>query len=344
MGISLREITISSNITLDELKGKILAVDSYNLLYQFLTTIRSRGGSLLQDSGGNTTSHLVGLFSRVTKLMQTGLKLAFIFDGAPPKLKEEERKRRRDLKVAAEIAYKEAVKKKDLESMRKYASRTSRLTPKLVEEAKKLVELLGLPMVQAPSEGEAQAAHMAKNGAAYAIVSQDFDSLIHGAQRLVRNLSIAGKRKMANKLSYANVEPEMIVLTDMLNHLGIDQEQLIVLALLVGTDYNSGGVKGIGPKKALGLIKKHNKNFDALFKEVDWDNHFEFPWTDVYYLIKKMPVTDDYELKWGEVSREKIIKLLVDNHDFSEERVSRTLDKLDEEKESKKQKGLSDFF
>jgi len=344
MGVALKDLFIAEEIELSNLKDKILAVDSYNLLYQFLTTIRARDGSLLMDSKGNITSHLVGLFSRTTKLMQQGLKLAFVFDGEPPKLKEKERERRKEVKLDAEREYKKALEKKDIESMKKYASRTSRLTKDMVNEAKLLIKSLGLPIVDAPCEGEAQAAFMAKNGSAYAIVSQDFDSLLHGAPIIVRNLSIAGKRKMVNKLQYENVKPESINLTDNLNNLGIDQEQLIALALLVGTDYNIGGIKGIGPKKALELVKKHGKNFDNIFKEANWDSHFQYPWTEVYYLIKNMPVTKDYDLEWKPIEKENLIKLLVEKHDFAEERVNNSINALMAENEAKKQKGLQDFF
>jgi flap endonuclease-1 len=342
MGVALKDLFVGNEIEIADLKDRILAVDSYNLLYQFLTTIRGRDGSLLMDSKGNVTSHIVGLFSRSTKLMQNGLKMVFVFDGKPPKLKEKERERRKELKLDAEKEYKKAVEKKDLEEMKKYAARMTRLTPELVEEAKKVIEALGLPIVDAPSEGEAQAAYMVKQGDADAIVSQDFDSLIHGAPLLVRNLSVAGKRKKTNKLSYETIKPEQIDLSSSLNELGIDQEQLIALALLVGTDYNIGGVKGIGPKKALELVKKYEKDFDSMFKEVKWD--FEFPWTEVYYLIKKMPVSKDYKLEWKDIDKEKLVKLLVDKHDFSEERVNNTIHKLMEEKEAKQQKGLGDFF
>lgn len=343
MGISLKDLVVGKEIELEDLKNKVLAVDSFNLLYQFLTTIRSRDGSLLMDSKGNVTSHLVGLFSRTTKLMQYGMKLAFVFDGKPPALKEKERERRKELKIQAEKEYKKAEKKKDIAEMKKYASRMSRLTPDLVDEAKKLIEALGLPIVQAPSEGEAQAAHMVRNKHAYAVVSQDFDSLIHGTPILIRNLSIAGKRKTANKLSYETVKPEKIILSETLSNLGINQSQLIALALLVGTDYNIGGIKGIGPKKAIDLVKKYKTDFDAMFKEAKWDESFEFPWAKVYDLIENMPAAKDPKLAWKDIDKEKLLKLLVDKHDFAEERVHNSIKKLVELKEAKKQKSLGDF-
>jgi len=344
MGIAFKDLLLSKEISIDELKNKVLVVDSYNLLYQFITTIRSRDGSLLTDSKGNVTSHLVGVFSRTSKLLEKGLKLAFVFDGKPPKLKDAEREKRKTLKIEAEKKYREALKKKDEEGMKKYASRTARLSPEMVEETKKLIAAFGLPIVQAPSEGEAQAAYMAKKEKAFAVVSQDFDSLIHNSPKLIRNLSITGKRKLSSRLKYETVKPEIIELAENLNHLGIDQNQLIALAMLIGTDYNPGGIKGVGPKNALKLVKKYKSDFDALFKEVKWKEFFDFDWEEVYYLIKKMPVTDDYELKWKDINIEEIKRLLVKEHDFSEERVSKTLEKLSKKEESKKQKGLGEFF
>lgn len=344
MGVAFKDLIVSNEITIDELNNKILAVDAYNTIFQFLTTIRSRDGSPLMDSKGNVTSHLVGLFSRTANLMQKNLKLVFVFDGEAPKLKQKTAEKRKELKLEAEKKYQEALKRKDIEDMKKYAARTSKLTEDIILESKKLVECLGLPTVQAPSEAEAQAAYIVRKGNAFAAVSQDYDSLIHGALKLVRNLSISGRRKKADTISYTTVKPEMIELSENLNNLGIDQNQLIALAMLIGTDYNPGGIKGVGPKNALKLVKNHKTNFDALFKDVKWDDFFDFGWEEVFYLIKKIPVTDDYNIEWHNLDVENIKKLLVDEHDFSDERVDSTLEKLNSHSAGKKQKGLSEFF
>lgn len=344
MGVAFKDLIISNEISIDDLSNKILTVDAYNTIFQFLTTIRSRDGSLLMDSKGDVTSHLVGLLSRTTKLMEKNLKLVFVFDGKSPKLKEKTVEKRKGIKLEAEKKYQEAVKKKDTEGMKKYGARTSRITEVIVSESKKLISGLGLPVIQAPSEGEAQAAYIVKKGNAFATISQDYDSLIHGSTKLVRNLSIGGRKKVANKLSYQTIKPEMIDLAENLNNLGIDQNQLIALAMLVGTDYNPGGIKGVGPKNALKLVKKHKTDFDNLFEEVKWNDFFDFEWKEVYYIIKKIPVTDDYEIKWGNVDSEKIKQLLIDEHDFSEERVESTLEKLNKQAIGKKQTGLSEFF
>ncbi len=343
MGVAFKDLIQAKEIELDFLKGRIIILDAYNVLYQFLTTIRGRDGALLMDSKGNVTSHLVGLFTRTTNLMQRGIKIAFVFDGKPPELKRKTAEHRNILKLEAEKKYMEAKSKEDIEDMKKYASRMTRLTKDMVDESKKLIAFLGLPVVQAPSEGEAQAAYMVSKNKGYAVGSQDFDSLIHGATKLVRNLSIAGKRKKGKALGYDAVKPELIELSENLNSLGIDQNQLTALAMIIGTDYNPGGIKGIGPKNALKLVKKHKTDFDNLFKEVKWDESFEFPWTEIYYLIKKMPTTDEYELEWSSIDKGNLHKLLVDEHDFSEERVKSTLEKFNKETGRKQQKSLTDF-
>lgn len=344
MGVAINELLIKGEIDIDNLLGKILVVDAPMWLYQFLSSIRQPDGSLLSDSKGNITSHLIGLSSRVPKLMTKGIKFTFCFDGKVPDLKNKERERRKELKIEAEKKYKEAAKKKDLVEMKKYATRTTRLTKDMIEEAKKLLEAFGIPIIEAPSEAEAQASHIVKNKDAFAVATNDADALIFGAPKLVRNLNIVGKRKKTSKLAYETIKPEIVDLAENLNNLGIDNDQLIALSMMVGTDYNVGGCKGIGPKNALKLVKKYKSDFDALFKEAKWNENFKFPWTDVLYLIKKMPVTDKYKLEWKDVDKDKILKILVDKHDFSEERVNNTLKKLIEEKEKKKQKGLTDFF
>jgi len=344
MGVAITDLLVKKDIEVKELEGKVLIVDAPMWLYQFLSSIRQRDGSLLTDSKGNVTSHLIGFFMRVPNLMKRGIKLAFVFDGEKPELKKRELERRKGIKLEAEKRYKEAVKKKDIEDMKKYASRTSRLSSGMIEEAKKLIRAFGLPVIQAPSEGEAQAAYIVKKKKAFAVASNDADSLLFGATRLIRNLSILGKRKKVNKLAYSTIKPEIVELAKNINHLGIEHNQLIALSMLVGTDYNPGGIKGIGPKNALKLVKKFKNDFDELFKHVKWDEHFEFPWTEVYYLIKKMPTTDDYKLEWKPVNHDELIKILVKEHDFSEDRVKKLTEESTKKKKQRNQKALGEFF
>ena len=228
--------------------------------------------------------------------------------------------------------------------MKKYASRTTRLTKEHITESMELLKAFGVPVIQAPSEGEAQAAHIVKKGDAYAVGSQDADCFMFGASRLVKNLSVTGKRKKTGALSYTIVKPELIELDKVLNSLGIDGDQLIALGMLIGTDYNNKGIKGIGPKKALQHVTKFGKDFNSLFKEVKWDEHFDISWEKIFNTIKNMPITSDYGLKWTNPDAEKIKDLLVEKHDFSLERVENSLKKILAEQKKKNQKGLGDFF
>ncbi|MBS3105591.1 flap endonuclease-1 [Candidatus Woesearchaeota archaeon] len=344
MGVALTELLLIKEIELGFLHNKVLIVDAPMWLYQFLSSIRQRDGSLLTDSKGNVTSHLIGLLARISNLTQQDIKLAFVFDGKPPKLKHMTLEKRKETKIEAQKKFEKAREREDLELMKKYAARTSRLTDEMIEEAKKLVGAFGLPVINAPSEAEAQASFIVKNDDAFAIATNDADALLFEAPKIVRNLNMAGKKKRKDKLSYETINPDIIDLKDNLHHLEIKQEQLIALAMLIGTDYNSGGIKGIGPKTALKLVKAYGTNFEALFNEVKWDNFFDFSWQEVFELIKNIPIDNDYNLKWTNADDGKIMKLLVDGHDFSEERVKNQIEGLVKEKSKKNQKGLSDFF
>jgi flap endonuclease-1 len=344
MGTDIKDLAARKEIEFEDLSGKKLVVDSMNVIFQFLSSIRQRDGSLLTDSKGRTTSHLLGLFSRMTRLKKMGMDLAFVFDGKKPELKLKEVERRAEVKKQAMVEYEIAKERKDLAAMKKYAARTSILTREMIEESKRLLDALGFPVIQAPSEGEAQAAFMVKNGDFYAEVSQDYDCLLFGVPRMVQNLTISERKKTKNKLSYEKVKPVVVDLKDTLENNKITHDQLIVIGLLVGTDFNIGGVKGIGPHKALKLIKKHGNNFDALFEEVEWHKYFDFKWKEVFDLIKNMPVTEDYGLKWKPIDRDAVVKLLVEEHEFNRERVKKTLDELEELDKKGKQKGLGEFF
>ncbi|MEK6867473.1 MAG: flap structure-specific endonuclease, partial [Nanoarchaeota archaeon] len=156
--------------------------------------------------------------------------------------------------------------------------------------------------------------------------------------------SITGKRKKAGTHSYETVKPQLILTSEVLNTLGIDREQLIALAVLIGTDYNREGIPGIGPKKALKLLHEHKKDFTSLFAAAEWEKHYSFSWKEIYDVFHHMPVSHDYDLTFRSFDTQKILAMLCDTHDFSRERVVSTLEKLEQLSTSKKQKGLGDFF
>jgi len=347
MGLQIGEIVPKKEIKLEDLKGKIIAVDAFNALYQFLANIRQPDGTPLMDHKRRITSHLSGLFYRTTNLMTKGLKLVYVFDGKPPELKAGTVSQRIARKEEARAKYEEAMTRGEKEEMFKYSRQALHLTDEMIEESKELLKALGLSVVQAPSEGEAQCAFMAKKHDAYAVASQDYDALAFGAPRLIQNLTLAKKRRLASG-AFVSVMPELIELDNVFNVLQINHEQLICLAILVGTDFNPGGIKGIGPKKALQLVQQYKVPsllFNAINKLVQEGKvpEPEFEWHEIFELFKKPDVTTNYKIEFKKVDEKAVKRILCKEHDFSEERVDSALEKIYESKEKASQKGLSDF-
>ena len=330
MGVKLSNIIKRKDIDFKDIEGKRIAVDFSNAAYQFLASIRQRDGTPLTDKKGNITSHLMGTLTRTTNLMSKKLKLCYVFDGKPPALKLKEKERRESYKQKAIKSLKAA---KTEEEKLKFAKRTSRLTPFMVKEAKELIKALGLPVIQAPSEADAQGSFMAEKKDVYAFATSDTDPLLYGCPRVIPNLTLSTRRKLPSG-SYIMFQPEMIELKKVLKELKINQDQLIAVSILCGTDYNPGGVFRIGQKTALKLVKQY-KSFDKLFKEVAPG----FNWKKVYAIFKSMPVMKNYQLKWKEIDEEKMKKILVDKHDFAEERVDSMIQRVTGR--SKQQAGLN---
>jgi flap endonuclease-1 len=324
MGVQLGDIVPRNKVGLQELRGKKIAVDAMNFLYQFLSIIRQRDGELLRDSKGRITSHLSGLFYRTANLIEAGILPIYVFDGEPPRLKQRTVEERRALRTKAEEEWAKAVAEGRIEDARKFAQRAGRIDMKMIEQAKSLLGYMGVPWVQAPSEGEAQAAYIASRGDAWGVASQDFDALLFGSPLLIRNLAITGRRKLPGKDVYIEVEPEVVELERVLGELQITREQLIDIGILVGTDFNEG-IKGIGPKKALELIRERG-SIEALLDE--YGERFEVDPLEVREIFMKPAVTSDYTLRWGEPDPEGIKRFLCDEYDFSESRVQSGVEKL----------------
>lgn len=339
MGVDISDLLEGSECALRDFSGKAIAIDGYNVLYQFLSSIRQPDGTPLKDSKGRITSHLAGAFQRTANLLEAGIRPVFVFDGKPNPLKLGTLRLRKERKVKAKEQWEEALKAGDLETARTKAQQTSRLTREMVEQAAELLGHMGVPCVQAPEEGEAQASHMALRGDVHAVASQDFDSLLFGAPRLVRNLTLAGRRKMPRRNVYVEVKPEIMLLDEVLAGLDFKREQLVDLGVLVGTDFNEG-VKGIGPKKALKLLQEFGSG-KAAIKEKKLD----VPGFDnVRKIFLEPNVTDDYEIVWGSMERDKIEALLCDEHDFTKTRIQSALDKILEGEKKRAQKSLDSWF
>lgn len=303
----------------------MIAIDAMNSLYQFLSIIRQRDGELLRDSKGRITSHLSGLFYRTANFVEAGIRPIYVFDGEPPRLKQRTVEQRRAMRAEAAGEWTKAIKEGRVEEARKFAQRAGRVDEKMVRQAQTLLDHMGLPWVQAPGEGEAQAAHLVQRDDAWAVASQDFDALLFGSPILVRNLAITGRRKLPGKDTYVMVFPEVVELDATLGGLGVSRGQLVDIGILIGTDYNEG-IKGIGPKKALELVKEKGSIIEIV--ETELGKKFEVDPLDVRAIFLKPDVTDKYEIKWGEPDSEGIKRFLCDEHDFSESRVQTGIDKL----------------
>jgi flap endonuclease-1 len=335
LGVNLRNLVPKMAVRLEDLSGKSIAIDAYNALYQFLAIIRQPDGTPLKDSTGKVTSHLSGLLYRTSNLVEMGIKPIYVFDGVPPVLKAVEIQRRRQVKVEAAVRYEHAIAKGEIAEARMYAQATTSMKDYMEEDSKKLLTLMGLPWVQAPSEGEAQAAHLTRRGDSDYCGSQDYDSLLFGAPKLIRNITISGRRKLPSKNIYIDVVPEVVDLNNVLKECGVTYEQLIDVGILIGTDFNPDGIKGLGPKTALKLIKEHGTLENAL----PHIKNAAFPAEPqrIREIFLHPKVRDDYKLESTEPNVEGIVDFLVRQKDFSEDRVRRAIEKMLEG--SKKLKG-----
>jgi len=339
MGVDLSDLIPATPRRLEDFANRAIAIDAFNTLYQFLSIIRQPDGTPLMDRQGRVTSHLSGIIYRTTNLLAVGIRPIFVFDGEPPRLKGRTIEARVAVKVKAEREWEDAKMKGDLPRARTKAMQTSRLTREMVAQSTRLLGLLGVPCVQAPSEGEAQASHMAREGDAWATASQDYDSFLFGSPILVRNLALSGRRKLPRKDVYVDVQPEQAELAATLAKLALSREQLIDLGILVGTDFNEG-IKGIGPKKALALIAKHGTLAAALAATGGEIENADA----IRDLFLHPPVTDDFVVEWSDPDGEGVKRMLVDEHDFTEERIETALAKVLEARKRADQRNLDQWF
>lgn len=340
MGLQITNIIPRKEITFSDLKGKTLAVDAFNAIYQFLTTIRQPDGTPLKDSEGNITSHLSGLFYRNTALLSEGIKLIYVFDGEAPELKKQTWKNRTEVKEKARKKYEKAVEEEDIEAMGKYARSDTQLDEKKIDESKELLGAMGIAVIQAPGEGEAQASYLAKNEDVYAVSSQDYDCLMFEAPLLIQNLSLARKRKTIS--GYREVFPQIIELKQVLKELEINQEQLICLGILCGTDYNPGGIKGLGPKKSLKIVQEYKtkeKIFEAIEKDEKYKEFFNFEWKEIYEEIENPKIDKKVKIEFPKINPDKIREILM-KYEFSEDRINKQLEKLEKIKSQASQRTL----
>lgn len=339
----MSDLVVKEEISLESLAKKRIGIDAYNMLYQFLASIRGPDGLPLADSHGNVTSHLTGLFYRTINLVDLGIKPVFVFDGVPSELKSATLKKRREARTDAEKKSSDALKEGNLGDAQKFGSRALKMTSEMVGEAKEMLRLMGVPVIEAPQEGEAQGSVMVSQGQLHGVASQDFDCLLFGATNLFRNVGMTGKRKVAGKNFYVEVKPQHIELEKVLSSLSLTREKLIWLGILVGTDFNEKFPK-IGPKTALKLVKENN-SFDEIIKITKHEPDFDYKEIAEVFLNPVSMQVNPKDLDSKMPQKEKVIEFLVEKHDFSRDRVESTINSFIKKKEEiERQKNLSQWF
>jgi len=348
MGVKVNELVkeVKRTITFENLFKKSIAIDAFNTIYQFLAIIRQRDGTPLKDYQGRITSHLSGLFYRTINFLEHNIKPIYVFDGTPSELKLDTIRERRKIKEEAREKMVKAQDAEDFREAKKFAQLTSKLDSDMIEESKKLIEYMGIPIIQASSEGEAQSAYLVEVGDAWACASQDYDTLLFGGERLIRNFAISRSKKV--KDTTITLDIEYISLAKFLNNLGITREQLIEMGILIGTDFFPG-VKGVGQKTALDLIKKYDTIENILKNEVKIGGKEIFVDSELIVQIREIflnpDVRKDYKIpKTKKIDFEKLEDLLIEQHNFSKQRVENALERLRKLDSSKIQVSLDDFL
>ena len=328
MGVKFKDIVSPEEISLKDLEGRTVAIDAYNTIYQFLSGIRQRDGSPLMDQNGNVTSHLSGILYRTASIVDKGIKPIYVFDGDSSEHKAKTLEQRKAIKEEAMEKWEEAKAAGNIEEARKFAIRTSRMSPYILESSKKLLEYMGIPYVQAKGEGEAQGAYMVEQGDAWAVASQDYDCLLFGAPRIIRNLTLSG--------GLSNLE--YLELQKVLEDIDLTREQLIDVALMVGTDFNEG-IHGIGAKTGLKLIRNNSLEDILVQKGITEVNVEPDELRDIFL---NHEVNTDYKIKFKSAKKDQLVEFMCEEHGFSESRVLNVTEKL--KKLSSTQKSLEDWF
>jgi flap endonuclease-1 len=323
MGVAIWGQIPRTRIGLDDLAGQTIAFDAFNTIYYFLTMIRHRtSGEPLKNHDGHITSHLSGLLYRTVKFMEASIKPVYVFNGRYPAFKKRTVEQRRAKRKQAQRKWKAAIRAG--RPALKYAQEAARIDASIVDSAQTLLDLMGVPWIQAPSEGEAQCAWMCQRGLVYATASQDFDSLLFGSPRLVRNLSAITKKEPDVEEAYPGIDPELVELAEVLARLGVTREQLVLVAILIGTDYNEG-IRGVGPVSALKLVEQQ-KTLEKILSTCQFPGATDV--AKVYKFFLDPPHTACVEMAWNPPQAEQLFSFLVEAHDFSRERTAKALERL----------------
>ncbi|PGG97801.1 flap endonuclease 1 [Polytolypa hystricis UAMH7299] len=311
-------------------------------IYSFLIAVRSDGQQLMNESG-ETTSHLMGMFYRTLRIVDNGIKPVYVFDGAPPKLKSGELAKRFARKSEAQESHEEAREIGTAEEVEKFSRRTVRVTREHNAECKKLLKLMGVPYIDAPTEAEAQCAVLARAGKVYAAASEDMDTLCFDSPILLRHLTFSEQRK----------EPiQEIHLDRVLEGLGMEMKQFVDLCILLGCDYLDP-IPKVGPNTALKLIREHG-TLEKVVEAITSDPKKKYvipddwPYEQARELFFNPDVrTADHpecDFKWENPDVEALVKFLVEDKGFSEDRVRSGAARLQKNLKTAQQSRLEGFF
>eukprot|EP00831_Metopus_contortus_P004290 TRINITY_DN1157_c0_g1_i2.p2 TRINITY_DN1157_c0_g1~~TRINITY_DN1157_c0_g1_i2.p2 ORF type:complete len:389 (-),score=86.19 TRINITY_DN1157_c0_g1_i2:34-1200(-) len=335
------------NISLDSLTGRIIACDASTAIYQFLVSNLSMkegfGIETLKDPKGNPTAHLIGIFNRTIQFLSHGIKPVWVFDGKPPEKKKEELHRRHLLKTGAEEEKKLAEEEGDLVEARKMAGRSVKVTPEMTADAKKMVQLMGLPIVEASSEAEAQCAVMCREGRVYATATEDMDALTFGTKILLRGFN--SKKEPITEIHLDTV----------LKEFGMTMDTFIDLCIMCGCDYTTT-IDGIGPVKAFkyvascktmeAALEKIDSEYSKSTKKKKYTLPPDFDYVTARTLFKAPEVIDPstIELKFGKPDEIKLKQFLIEEKGFNDLRVDSGLKKILKSQSQGTQARLDTFY
>ncbi|XAR52771.1 Spleen exonuclease [Bertholletia excelsa] len=319
--------------------GRKVAIDASMSIYQFLIVVGRTGTEMLTNEAGEVTSHLQGMFTRTIRLLEAGLKPVYVFDGNPPDLKKQELAKRYSKRVEATSDLNEALETGNKEDIEKFSKRTVKVTKQHNEDCKKLLRLMGVPVIEAPSEAEAECAELCKCGKVYAVASEDMDSLTFGAPRFLRHLMDPSSKKI----------PVMeFEVSKILEELNLTMDQFIDLCILSGCDY-CDSIRGIGGQTALKLIRQHS-SIENILENINKERYQipdDWPYQEARRLFKEPLVYSDdeqLEIKWSAPDEEGLINFLVNENGFNSERITKAIEKIKAAKNKSTQGRLESFF
>uniref|UniRef100_A0A8C5AQY6 Flap endonuclease 1 n=1 Tax=Gadus morhua TaxID=8049 RepID=A0A8C5AQY6_GADMO len=267
-----------------------------------------------------------------------GIKPVYVFDGKPPQLKSGELEKRGERRAEAEKLLAKAQEAGEQENIDKFSKRLVKVTKQHNDECKKLLTLMGVPYIEAPCEAEASCAALVKGGKVFATATEDMDGLTFGTNVLLRHLTASEAKKLPiQEFSFNRL----------LQDIGLTNEQFVDLCILLGCDY-CGTIKGIGPKRAIDLIKQHG-SIEEILDNLDPKKHpppEDWLFKEARRLFLAPDVVDcaTVDLKWNEPSEDDLIQFMCTEKQFSEDRIRNGCKKMSKSRQGSTQGRLDSFF